>query len=440
MPKKSDLELDRLLGLEYYGLEGDGTGGYIRRQVEDFIVNEVSIDGLTAGPSCDYPSSEEGYWWFVMEKRGIDTVTALIILSKQWGLRRNTLSAAGLKDSKAITYQFVSVLGDFTPPKERADLGRVSAYCFFKRPFYLKPGLLYGNRFKIWVRDASKPENLEPLIEELKRVRGVPNYYGYQRFGTIRPNTHLIGKYIIQGRYREAVEELVQRVYPREYGRVAEARRYVAETGDYAGAAEMLPSSLRHEKHVVRYLANRPGDYYGALRSLPLYIRRLFVGAYQAYLFNKILSRRIRHGLSYFYPHVGDFIGIYPEGSHEPKGLIMVTERLLEKSRKLVEEGRAALMLPIVGYRINLGHGEPGRVAREVLAEEGVDLGDFRVKGMPEASSTGTYRRAALVPEDFSADVRPPDYSLAFKLRKGMYATVLLREFIKPTDLIEQGF
>lgn len=438
MPRKSDLELDRHLGLEYYGLEGDGTGGYIRRSLEDFIVKEVSVDGIVADKKCAYEDSGEGYWWFVLEKRGIDTVTALIILSKEWGLRRNTLSTAGLKDAKAVTYQFVSVKSEFSPPGE-TDLGRLSAYCFFRRPFHLRPGMLYGNIFDIWVRDAEYPGRLEGLLKELGEVHAAPNYYGYQRFGTIRPNTHLVGKYIIQGRYREAVKELVERVYPREYGRAVEARR-LAEAGDYKGALELFPASLRHERHVLRYLVEHPGDFYGALRSLPLYIRRLFIGAYQAYLFNKILSRRIEHSLSYYYPHVGDLIGIYPEGSHEAKGLVLVTESLLEKARRLVDEGRAALLLPIVGYRVNLSHGVPGEVEREVLREEGVDVGDFRVRGMPEASSSGTYRRAALIPEDLEAERRGSDYRVYFKLRKGMYATVLLREFIKPRDLIEQGF
>ncbi len=441
MPRRSSIKLDLDLGLEYYGLAGEGTGGVIRRSLEDFVVKEVSLDGLVAGPECRYQSSEEGYWWFVMEKRGLDTVTALIVLSKAWGLRRNTLSTAGLKDTKAVTYQFVSVMrGDFTPPRGREDLGRVSAYCFFRRPFYLRPGMLYGNEFRIWVRDSIKPGNLEALVKELESVRAVPNYYGYQRFGTIRPNTHLVGKMIILGDYRGAIEELVERRYPLESGKAAEAREYLSETGDYRGALERFPVSLRHERYVLRYLSEHPGDYYGALRSLPLYIRRLFIGAYQAYLFNRILSRRIERGLSYYYPHVGDIVGIYPEGSHEPKGLMLVTDALLEKARKLVEEGKAALMLPIVGYRTNLSHGEPGSIEREVLSEEGVDIEDFRVRGMPEAASSGTYRRAALVPEGLEISFSGKDYMVSFRLRKGMYATVLLREFIKPTDLIQQGF
>jgi len=439
LPRKSELELDKLLGLEYYGLEGEGTGGYIRRSLEDFVVREVSIDGAVAGRGCSYEDTGEGYWWFVLEKRGIDTVTALIVLSKEWGLRRNTLSTAGLKDAKAVTYQFVSVKSaEFRPPGD-TDLGRLSAYCFFRRPFYLRPGMLYGNVFDIWVRDSEHPERLDGLLDELGEARGVPNYYGYQRFGTIRPNTHLVGKYIVQGRYRDAVRELVERVYPKEYGRAVEARR-LAESGDYRAALELFPASLHHERHVIRYLVEHPGDFYGALRSLPLYVRRLFIGAYQAYLFNRILSRRIEYGLSYYYPHVGDIIGLYPEGSHEAKGLVLVTEALLEKARRLVDEGRAALLLPIVGYRVNLSHGVPGEVEREVLREEGVDVGDFRVKGMPEASSSGTYRRSALVPEGVEAERSGRDYRVGFRLRKGMYATVLLREFIKPRNLIEQGF
>lgn len=444
--RRSSLDLDIFLGLEFYALEKDGIGGSIRRSLEDFIVKEIGVDGLLASPECDqYVSSEEGYWWAVLEKRGIDTVTALRIVARWFSLGRNRVSVAGLKDTRAVTFQYISFLDEIDQSLIEgfnAKYSRVKLHCLFRRPFYLRPGMLYGNFFSIIIREVENPENLVPLVEELKEKVGVPNYYGYQRFGTIRPNTHIVGKLIIQRKYKEAVMEMLLRIFPEEKGKAVEARRYLNDTWDIKGALEMFPKTLHHERHVLRYLLTHPEDYYGAIRSLPLYIRRLFIGAYQAYLFNKILSRRIEKDLSYVYAYPGDVIGIYSDDkSSEPKGLLRVNDVLVDKVNKLIREDKAALLLPIVGYRSQLSRGVQGEIEREVLKEEGVDLGDFYLKEMPEISSSGTFRRACMIPKNLTHTfIDNKTLRMEFSLRKGMYATVLLREFIKPKDLIGQGF
>lgn len=444
--RRSSLELDIFLGLEFYALERDGIGGVIRRSLEDFIVKEIGVDGLLASPECSrYFSSEEGYWWAILEKRGIDTVTALRIVAKWFSLGKNRVSVAGLKDTRALTFQYISFLDDIDQgliEGFNARYSRAKLHCLFRRPFFLRPGMLYGNFFSVIVREVERPENLAPLVEESEERSGLPNYYGYQRFGTIRPNTHVVGKLIIQRKYKEAVMEMLLRVFPGERGKAADARRYLNDTWDIVGALEMFPKTLHHERHVLRYLLKHPEDYYGAIRSLPLYVRRLFIGAYQAYLFNKILSRRIERGLSYVYAYPGDVIGVYPDDkSPEPKGLLRVNDVLVDKANKLIREGRAALLLPIVGYRSQLSRGVQGEIEREVLREEEVDLGDFYLKEMPEISSSGTFRRACMIPKNLTYTfIDDKTVRMEFSLRKGMYATVLLREFIKPQDLVGQGF
>ena len=443
---RSELSLDVQLGLEYYILDAGGIGGRLREKYEDFIVREISIDGILASEECgNFVSSKEGFLWSVLEKRGIDTVTAVRIIRRFFALAKRDVGIAGLKDTRAVTFQFISFLRDVSEEDVKAfneKYSRLKLYCFFRQPYYLRPGLLYGNSFSVVIRDVEKPENLGVLLEELKEKKGVPNYYGYQRFGTIRPNTHIVGKYILQGRHEDAVKELLTRVFPAETGKALEARRYLAETWDVKGALEIFPKTLHHERHVLRYLLLHPGDYYGALRSLPIYVRRLFIGAYQAYLFNRVLSRRLERGLSHVYAYPGDVVGLYPDvRAHEPKGMLRVNEAILEKVNSLIDEGRAALMLPVFGYKSELSRGMQGDIEREVLKEEGVDVGDFYIKEMPEASSSGTFRRACLVPENLTAEsVGVSDIRMQFSLRKGMYATVLLREFIKPKDLIKQGF
>ncbi|MEM4669360.1 MAG: hypothetical protein QW650_02390, partial [Thermofilum sp.] len=52
MPLRCSVPLDIALGMEYYGLETPGSGGFLRRELGDFLVFEVSVDGAVASPRC----------------------------------------------------------------------------------------------------------------------------------------------------------------------------------------------------------------------------------------------------------------------------------------------------------------------------------------------------------------------------------------------------
>ncbi|QOJ79694.1 tRNA pseudouridine(13) synthase TruD [Infirmifilum lucidum] len=438
------MELDKILEMRYYGLSGDGIGGYIRRMFEDFIVYEISIDGTLATPNCrEIPQGAGEYTWVVVEKRGVDSVTAVRKIRKFLGLQGTDIDIAGLKDTTAVTFQFASIKGEV--PAEAIEKfnslnTRVKIHCPVRRPFHLRPGLLFGNRFTIRVRDCNT-SRLHELLDELRRLGGVPNYFGYQRFGSIRPVTHVVGKRIIEGRFKEAVEELLLRIFPHESQRAKNAREYLASTGDFRGTLEIFPKTMKSERAIIAYLAERPRDYVGALRHVSGYIRKLFVGAYQAYLFNKVLSKRIERGLSWVYASPGDYVGVAPGSAgsgHMP--VLMANDTNLDKVNKLIHDGRAFLLLPIFGYNTHLSQGEEGEIEKEVLREENIDVRSFYVKSLPEASSAGSYRPSNLSPLDLDVKVDSEGVVFSFALKKGMYATTLLREIVKPSHPVEQGF
>ncbi len=444
MVRQSSVELDRILEMRYYGLSGDGIGGYIRRELEDFVVYEVSIDGTFATPDCrEVPQGAGEYTWVVVEKRGIDSVTAVRKIQRFLGLRKTDVEIAGLKDTAAVTFQFASIKGEVPAEaieKFNSSNTRVKIHCPVRRPFHLRPGLLFGNHFIIRVRGCDT-SRLHELLYELRELGGVPNYFGYQRFGSIRPVTHVVGKYIIEGRFREAVEELLLRIFPHESQKAKIAREYLASTGDFRGTLEIFPKTMKSERAIIAYLAKRPGDYVGALRHISGYIRKLFVGAYQAYLFNKVLSKRIERGLSWVYASPGDYVGIPPGSAgsgHMP--VLVANDTNLDKVNKLISDGRAFLLLPIFGYNTHLSQGEEGEIEREVLREENIDIRSFYVKSLPEASSAGSYRPANLSPLDLDVKVDPEGAVFSFTLKKGMYATTFLREIVKPSHPVEQGF
>ncbi|MEZ0345532.1 MAG: tRNA pseudouridine(13) synthase TruD [Infirmifilum sp.] len=440
----SRAELDRLLEMRFYGLNSEGIGGRIRQELEDFIVLEISFDGVRASSRCsEIPLGAGDFTWIVVEKRGVDSISAVRRIQRFLGIKKNSISFAGLKDTSAVTFQFVSVSGRI-PPEKIEEFNkvntRVKLYCPVYRPFPLRPGLLFGNEFTVRVREA-ETSLLERLLQELGEVRGIPNYVGYQRFGSIRPVTHIVGKNIIQGKFKEAIEELLLKIFPNESEIAKKAREYLASTGDYKETLEIFPKSMKSERAVIAHLAEKPNDYVGALRSISSYIRKLYVGAYQAYLFNKVLSRRIEEGLSWIYPSVGDYVGILPSASHfEHTSVLIANDTNLAKLQRLIEEEKAVLLIPIFGYNTNLSQGRQGEIERNVLKEEGIDISRFYVKSIPEASSAGTYRPASLIPLKLNYNILGRDVVFSFILRKGMYATTLLREFIKPENPVIQGF
>jgi tRNA(Glu) U13 pseudouridine synthase TruD len=112
---------------------------------------------------------------------------------------------------------------------------------------------------------------------------------------------------------------------------------------------------------------------------------------------------------------------------------IPVSADNLSECADLVARGRAFVAGPLVGYETTRTSGPAGDLLEGVLQEQDVEPGMFRVRAAPEVASRGAWR-PILVPvppmgilTDGSDGVR-----LRFALPKGAYATVLLREFLKP--------
>jgi tRNA pseudouridine13 synthase len=106
------------------------------------------------------------------------------------------------------------------------------------------------------------------------------------------------------------------------------------------------------------------------------------------------------------------------------------------------------LALPIVGYKQSLSHGKQGEIEKKILEEENITPEQFLILTMPRISADGGLRTALMSIEDFtitkstwdSVSPAKQQAELSFTLKKGSYATVVLREFMKPENLIASGF
>ena len=456
-------ELERLMGMELYLTASRGLGGRIRSRLEDFLVEEELASGLVAelGPGKPEGACAGGreiggrgsFLLCVLVKSGLDTLEAVQRLARCLRLPEGLVSFAGLKDAKAITAQFVAIRGLRPERLKGLDLPGVELRPMAYTTEPLSPADLVANRFRVVVRAIELPEGavrreLAATLSGLEDLGGLPNFYGHQRFGTARPVTHLVGRELLRGDVWEAVELYLAYVGPGESAAAREARSYLAETGDLRGYLRLLPRGFYYERLMAEHLLRRPRDYYGALRRLPLRLRRLFVQAYQAYLFNRFLSARAREGLPLSLPEPGDWVLLLREGCLPEGKPVRADASRLRELRELAREGKAVVSLPLPGHRQAPSGGRQGELEEAIMEEEGVRPEDFKLKHMPELASPGWLRPALARLELLEAPrVREDELSpgclaleLAFRLPRGAYATAFLRELMKPPDLLAAGF
>ncbi len=450
-------QIDRLLGMEVYATKTGGVGGTIKRLVEDFVVEEVLVDGSKASVQGQAPAKVLGstktrqrYLLCILVKRNWDTFIAVKNLAKEFGIDQNRIQFAGIKDAKAQTAQYITI--ENVEPQAIANAGikdlSVQSVGYVREPLSLF--YLLGNDFTITIRnpietDAIKKQITE-TIQQLSAVGGVPNFYGHQRFGTTRPITHLVGKALVQGDFREAAVLFLANPSSHEHPASRQARQQLRETGDFKTASEYFPRQLRFERQMLAHLSECSDDFVGAFQRLPPKLLALFVQAHQSYLFNRFLSERIRAGLPLNRAVVGDFVvGVERSGLPLTAVSKIVTDQNLEEINGQVAAGRMRVALPIVGAKQKLSHGAMGQLEMEVLKQEDAE-GKVEVNALSKLGGKGGLRAVLTPLREFKLQVINKDENskglaiVSFMLLRGSYATIVLRELMKPQSPVEAGF
>jgi len=120
----------------------------------------------------------------------------------------------------------------------------------------------------------------------------------------------------------------------------------------------------------------------------------MFLHAYQSYIFNIILSRRIAAGLSIIEAYEGDVVCFKNKaGMPDTSWLQKVNADNLDGINNLIVRGRAFVTAPLVGYGTLFSEGKQGELEREVIKELNIDTEGFKVPGMPEIASKGFAER-----------------------------------------------
>jgi tRNA pseudouridine13 synthase len=424
-------KLEKIVGIEVYASKSPGIGGRIRQFPEDFVVEEVLADGSRAevkpAKKTFHEVGKGRYLVCVLVKRNWDTILAVEAIAKQLGVNAERINIAGIKDAKAVTAQHISI-GRITPEQvSRVKIKDINLYPFRFANEKIHSSLLLGNHFRIVIRDISHSSSvierrMENIRNELNNLGGIPNFFGHQRFGTVRPITHLVGKHIIRGEWEKAALTFLAMLSEYEHPEARRARQQLLDTRDFKAALHRFPHQLKYERLMLSHLSKYQNDFIGAFRRLPIKLCKLFVQAYQSFLFNKFLSARIKHEMSLSHTLNGDYT--------------------------VKVNNTTCVALPLVGFKQSISSGRQGEIEREILEAENVKPNDFHVPLMPKISSPGGLRAVLASINGLSFEKPARDQAnrskrqirIGFMLPSGSYATVLLREFMKPQNLVKARF
>lgn len=273
----------------------------IKYTLTDYKINKVytltpetfHVEEIVDFEKMGYSAEKGEYAVVKLIKRNLETLRAIDVLSKNLGIPVENFYVFGLKDKSAHTVSYVFVrktLLDYS----KLPLETESLKAEFKGFVRVKPSLSYhiGNKFTIIIRDADEKhvEILKDIVRKIV-VYGLPSYYGYQRFGFHRCNSHLLGKHTLLRREDLFANELLSKIYLYE---------------DLAVVFKRLLKNYRGLRYESAYLrsfttntrSQRYAKYFSLLR-----------GAYSSYLFNLLLSSIIEKSgwssLNQKYPSIG---------------------------------------------------------------------------------------------------------------------------------------
>ena len=386
-----------------------GIGGIIKESPADFSVTEIP-----AYPPCG--SGEHCY--LTIEKCCITTIEAIRRIAQALKVPDRDIGYAGMKDAVGITRQTISI--QWVKPESvlALKMDGVRVISAVRHSNKLKIGHLKGNRFRVVVRDVSGADiQRVPAILDILARRGVPNYFGYQRYGA-QGNSHVIGAAMLRRDWRGCVDHLIgeqDAVRDQQWSSAISAYRQ----GDPEEALRLFPRHCRTERDVLQRLISRPDGYEKAFSAVHPRLKKLYLSAAQSFLFDQVVARRIEDIDSL---KAGDLAFKHVNGA-----CFLVEDVAAESERAAAFEISASG--PMFGCRMKRPEDAVWELEREVLEQAGLDLPAFDLPG--GLRMEGERRPLRVPPSDMSWSSSGDTVTVEFTLPKGSYATSLLREITK---------
>jgi tRNA pseudouridine13 synthase len=409
-------------------------GGRIKQIPQDFVVEEIGDNYIANVNYLPDKKVEELDWKIIfknkkenqdfllvnLEKINTSTTSAINQLSRFLRLSKKRISYAGLKDKRAITCQRISLY--------QPNIERISKFYYKNIKIYnpiwcnkkIDIGDLKQNKFIITIRKVKgSTSDLEKIISNfIKQINknGIINYFGEQRFGGLRQITHKVGKLFLERKYKEAIILYLTESFEQENEELKQSRLELKKDLNFRKHAAHFPCKNGYENAILNYLSNKENDFLGAIKVLPKAIQFLFIHAYQSYLFNELINLRIENGF----------------GVDKIEGDNIINNKIV---------------LPLFGFNSSYSLGKEGELERQLFLKENIDFDIFRNQDYSVLSSKGDFRdlktkvydlKLLDISEDelnFKENKNFKKIKISFILDKGQYATNVLRELIKPSNI-----
>ncbi len=416
-----------MLNANSYVTDQEGIGGTIRNRYEDFYVEEIpEIIPEGEGPNV--------YIW--IEKLGRTTLDVVLDIARDLHISRKRMGFAGMKDKKALTRQWICIAN--MDSEEQLQQVKALDGNIYKTDFLkivrgrkkLRMGQLKGNKFRILIKDLDDIEKSADVANEVLKqleITGVPNYFGWQRFGKPRTNTHLVGEALVENDLEKAVGIYIGNPSEDESEENQMARQ-AYDDGNLEESLKLMGKRMRDEKMMIKELIrdSKKGEltdksYMNALHALPKPLQRMFVHAYQSYLFNEAVSNRVNMGINKYIE--GDIVIDTEEH--------IVRDKTPEEFQELIDNFQANPTCPLYGTKVPYAGGEVGAMEENVLKSYNLEKSDFEVPKMPRLGSHGLRRSMRFQVWDASATAMDDGVLCEFSINKGSYATAVLREIMK---------
>jgi tRNA pseudouridine13 synthase len=379
----------------------------LKRITEDFQVEEQIDLQPNGGPFALYR----------LTKQSLGTPEAIDAILRRWNLARDRVAYAGLKDKHALTRQYVTIQNG---PRRSLSQTNLELEYLGQSDQPIHPRDIKGNRFVVVIRDLDAVEAAGATKSLALMSRdGLPNYFDNQRFGSLGQSGEFIARPWCLGDYERtlwlALADPNVHDRPDEHGQKQILRDH---WGDWPRCKALLAPSPR--RNIVMHLANHSGDFRRAIALMRQDLRSIWLAAFQSQLWNQVLAAFLRQACR------PEQLLDRPIGRRD---LPFFTQLDDAQRRQLF-----AVSLPLPSARLHLEEGALKTIYDTVLAAEGLELRQIRVK-YPRDSFFSKGERAALfqpaeLEHAVAADEIYPDQRklmLQFILPRGSYATILVK-------------
>lgn len=178
----------------FYSLEHSSIDFHFKQSPRDFVVDEIPL----------YEFSGDGEHLVLhVRKKNLTTPEMIGKIARFLGIKNKEIGYAGLKDKNAMTKQYISLHKKY---EEALDSFNVDGIKIISKTYHnnkIRVGHLKGNRFYIRLKKVN-PTSAKKLDEALKNIDryGMPNFFGYQRFGN-DGNNHILGEKVAKNEVKQ---------------------------------------------------------------------------------------------------------------------------------------------------------------------------------------------------------------------------------------------